>query len=174
MLNPHKRVFRLIAILWIFVFVNACAPSGFSNPAAAAFSDWKPANVRLLQEVKDSSLPQVIAVYTRQNGFDLEIRCDFLKLSQPANFDLYLALDTRPGGTTLLPIEGGTVDIKWDLLVEAPANSQAQAFDTGFHPITNLRPRVIDDPRLAARVVQINRSNIPGDASRLDLQLFLT
>ena len=155
------------------ISLAACGPAGFSSSPASAFLGWKPADLRFLQAAASDSQPGLIAVYTRQTGFDLEIRFDFLDLIQPVDFDFYLALDTRAGGTTRMPIDTST-GLAWDTLIKIPAGGPALALEPSLAPRSDLIPRYLDNPRQAARVIQLNRSSLPGNPSQPALQVFLT
>ena len=179
-LSHHPGTARLSLIFqglsWILIAVclAACTPAGFSSNPATAFSEWKPADLRFLQAVGTGVQPGLVAVYTRQTVCDLEIRFDFLDLlAQPVDFDLYLALDTRAGGTTTLPIDA-SAGLAWETLIKVPSAGSAVALDDSLAPLANLIPRYVDDPRQAIRVIQINRTNLPGNPSQPALQVFLT
>ena len=61
---------------------------------------WQVSDLRALDPVdaQDPAL-DLIAVYTRGIGFEKQIRLDFLDLPENHSSDIYIALDTQPGGS---------------------------------------------------------------------------
>jgi hypothetical protein len=81
----------------------------------------------------DQPTQDLLAVYTRRAGDALEIRLDLLEHAAIPDYDLYLALDTRPGGGRSLPIEAQT-GLDWDTLLVIPASGEMQALDSQMQP----------------------------------------
>jgi hypothetical protein len=158
------------------VILAACVP--VQVPSASA-QDWAYADLRILDPV-DAPAPNhdLIAGYARQRPGELQLRLDLLDLSPQPEFDLYLALDFLPGGTTTLPIQAAT-DLQWDTLLIIPAFGQIQiitpredAYQLRPFPPTSLR--VLRDPSLNALTISINY--LAGSNSRqpVAIQVFLT
>ncbi|MGA2505163.1 MAG: hypothetical protein ABSG01_13825 [Anaerolineales bacterium] len=87
----------------------------------------------------------ILAVYTRTIGFDLEMRIDLLDLPLVPDYHLQILLDTNPGGNP------------WDLVIDIPA----QGSPTVTPATPGLIPRVIRDPWLDTVTVRINRQALP-------------
>lgn len=81
------------------------------------------------------------------NGDEVSIRLDLLDFSDINNFDLYLALDTVPGGTNSLPLDG-KADLAWDLLLRLPAVGNPEALSSELQTIPLLTPSIIRQPQL--------------------------
>jgi len=109
------------------------------------------ADLRMLDPVDNTDSPStdILAVYTRTVGFDLEIRVDLLDLPLVPDYHLQILLDTSPGGNP------------WDLIIDIPAGSRP----TMTPGDTNTIPRVIRDPWLDTVTVRINRRAIPRSFS---------
>ncbi len=118
--------------LLLLLILSACAP----RPASA----WDAATLRALDPA-DAADPaaDLTALYTRQRGLWAEIRLDLLDIpfdparrdaDQPPLPDIYIALDTQPGGarTWLYPLSAAahlqTSDLAYDLLIAIPASGQ--------------------------------------------------
>lgn len=99
----------------------------------------------------------LIAAYTRQNSEELEWRFDLFELSDPAEYDMYLALDTAPGGKETLPIST-TSDISWEVLLIIPAHGEIQALHAEDTSIKSPAIRVVRDPRLDTLVLSMHLS----------------
>jgi len=91
-----------LACFLLIVLFAACVP--LHGPLLT--NSWVYADLRNLDPA-DSPLPgqDLIAVYTRATGEELQVRLDFLDLALIPDFDLFLALDTMPGGRRDLPLE---------------------------------------------------------------------
>jgi hypothetical protein len=168
-INRFLRLFTALAIL--LAVLPGCTVSG-SGPASA-FSAWVYSDLRFMQAATADPEHSLIAVYTRQDDFDLEVRLDFLDLAAPLDFDTYLALDTRGGGNTRLPFEAAA-GAPFDLLVKIPAVGTPSAVDSQLNPVPGLVPRVSDDPGLDTMVVALNRASLVGNPGALGLQVFIT
>jgi len=126
--------------IFCLLSVVSCAPQSSQR-------EWTIADLRVLDPVDDTPSPStdILAVYTRIIGFDLEIRVDLLDLPLIPDYHLQILLDTLPGGNP------------WDLVIDLPANSSPSV--TPANP--NIIPRVIRNPWLDTVTVRINRRAIP-------------
>ncbi len=177
----HNEVKLKIVHIWHWVLIAsllsgllpACSAfAGLPNPSSA-FSGWKPADLRLLQAPGSDPEHSLIALYSRETNFDLEIRLDFLDLSGPPDFDVYLALDTQTGGSANVPISAKP-GFAFDVWLKIPASGVPQAFDARMQPMADLRPRSASDPSLDIMTIQLNRANLPGNPSGVGIQVFVT
>ena len=75
----------------------------------------------------------IIAVYSRIRGEKLQIRLDLLDHSILPEYDLYIAIDSKPGGSKELPIQA-TSDLDWDTLVIVPSSGNFQVLDSKLNP----------------------------------------
>jgi hypothetical protein len=120
--------------------VASCAP-------LSSRRDWSIADLRLLDPLDNTASPStdILAVYTRTIGFDLEIRLDLLDLPLVPDYDIQILLDTVPGGSP------------WDFIIDIPARGSPTVTPSN----AALVPRVIRDPWLDTITVRINRKAIP-------------
>jgi hypothetical protein len=163
----------LVYLSLMLAALPGCTTSGLPAAASSAFTGWTYRDLRFLQAATDDPQHSLIGVYTRQSGFDLEIRLDFLDLSAPIDFDTYLALDTQGSGSSILPF-AARAGLPYDLLIEIPAQGLPIAMDASQRPMNSLIPRVVDDPSLDTLVITLNRTGIPGNVNGLELQAWIT
>jgi len=169
-----KHVALPFCLVLVLSCITACMPYGLVPPRTSAFENWKAADLRYLQAPDSDPQHSLIAVYQRQADFDLQIRLDVLDLTPPLDFDLYLAFDTRPGGSTALPMLGIQSGLAYELLIKIPADGLPEALDENLNPLPNLIPRTANHPGLGILTVSLNRGALPGSLSQWGLQVFLT
>ena len=118
MLSSH--FWKLIYLFLLGLFLSGCAFQQSSSTTTGSAS-WSYSDLRVIDPVDSiNSNQDLIAAYLQQDGKRTEIRLDFFELSEIPDFDLYLALDTSPGGRTDLP-ESGSTHLAWDSLLVIPA-----------------------------------------------------
>ena len=90
----------LVLLLISILNLAACMP-GLGTPVYAPFVY---ADLRLLDPI-DAPEPthDLIALYARSRADDLQMRLDLLDHAPLPDYDLYIALDSAPGGATQLP-----------------------------------------------------------------------
>ena len=177
----HVCLFSLIVI----ISLNACSPSTIINPEQL----WTIDDLRALKQVEGVNPSQeLIAVYTRIAGFDLQIRLDFLDLKLENDSDIYLVLDLHYAGTTCLPVDLPTQN-GWDTLVIIPSVGIPQIFSTivpedkitgelngclPWQQIEDVIPRVARDPWNDTMVISLNNATLIDHNHSFLLQVFLT
>ncbi len=143
-----KRTSRPYLFLLLSIF---CLLPVVSCARVSSQQEWIIADLRVLDPVDNTASPStdILAVYTRTIGFDLEIRVDMLDLVLIPDYHLQILLDTLPG------------ENPWDLVIDIPAEGRPSVTPVN----TNLIPRVIRDPWLDTVTVRINRKAIPRSFS---------
>ena len=133
------RLFLLLSVFCLLPIVS-CIP-------ASSYREWTYADLRLLDPVDDTSTPStdILAVYVRKFGSDLEIRVDLLDLPLTPDYRLQILLDTLPGGNP------------WGLTINIPADGHPSMTPAN----SNLIPRLIRDPWMDTVTVRFNRLDIP-------------
>jgi hypothetical protein len=140
--SPLVWFVRVVFLLVSVLAVASCAPA----PEAAPLPAWRYTDLRGLDPA-DAPSPSfdILAIYTRSQGEIWSMRLDLLESNPAPDFDLYLAIDSQPGGSTTLPIQAET-SFAWDTLLVIPARGPLQALDASLLPIRNTRLRVLRDP----------------------------
>lgn len=175
----------VISILICLAFLTiSCSPQENVNPAVA----WDYTDLRILSDYDDlNSEGDFIAGYSRLAGSDLQLRFDLLDLPITGTIDIYIALDTEPGGTRQLPIDGFT-EIDWDTLLVLPAVGSPQAFSSNSIDENNLKtdiesqfslredliPRVIRIPWQDYVLTSINQAALPISTKGFKIQALST
>jgi hypothetical protein len=161
-------------LLAVSLILGACAPALPQSATQDPLSGWTLADLHWLAESPDgASGAQPVAFYFRSRGGELEFRLDLLELTDPLGFDLLIALDTRPGGTQGLPVQGSAA-LEWDLLLVFPAAASPYALLPNQKPDPGVLPRILRDPALGSLVVTVNSTTLPGDLNHLRAQAFLS
>ena len=131
-----STAFRLLLAASFILSAVSCAPS---SPHWA----WSYADLRLLDPLDNTPTPStdILAVYVRNIGFDLEIRIDLLDIPINPDYDLRLTLTTPSGDLTIFISAAGKPLV-------TPA-------------LTGIQARVVRDPWLDTVTVLLNRLTIP-------------
>jgi hypothetical protein len=166
----------LLLLAGLCLAVAGCRPAPVVTPSEA----WTYADLRILSPAS-ANLPSLdlIALYTRTAGGDLQIRLDLLDLALEPDGDLYLALDWTTGGRTDLPFDAGA-SLAWDILLVLPVHGQpyalAPASSEGgaFSPFPALIPRISRVPWQDMIVVSFNPNALPGVERGFSLQAYIT
>lgn len=169
---------KYILVITISLFLCACMPTRHVSPG----QKWLYADLRSISTPEDI-LPyyDLIAVYTRNADTDFQIRLDFLDLDLTPRTDLYLALDTQPGGTDWLPL-GIKAQVNWEILLVFPAEGPPQVLkapnkspnspqDLEVYP--DLVPRIVRDPYMDSVVISMNSASLAPRAPIYTLQAFV-
>ena len=170
---PHHPFF--LGFFISLVILSACVPYNRAEPQNA----WEYADLRALAPADGPQADlDLIALYSRFAGSDFQIRLDLLDLDTDAQLDLYLALDTTPGGTRVLPFQA-QAEIDWDLLLFFPQSGSPQAFSpptkigTDFPRQPDIIPRISRYPWLDSLLISINPNLISTFTQRISIEAFI-
>jgi hypothetical protein len=170
-----RVLFISLALAILGLGLAGCGLSALASPS----DPWAYEDLRALAEA-GAGPPSLdlIALYTRRAGGDLQVRLDLLDLAFAPDGDLYLALDWKPGGTRTLPLEA-EAGLDWDALLVLPVQGQPYALSPSlvegddFDPLAGLIPRVARIPWNDMIVVSFNPQVIPGVEGGYSLQAFM-
>jgi hypothetical protein len=128
----RKLTILIAVLLLVGTVLPACRPASQAAPLPPISEGaWKYEDLRWIGQADASDpKPDLIAVYTRRTGEELQIRLDFLTSPASLPFDVYLAMQYARGGKTDLPIEAST-DIRWNELLIFPSSSSPLHLETG-------------------------------------------
>jgi hypothetical protein len=131
----------------LLLLIVLCLLAGVSCVPGREDQEWTVSDLRLLDPPDDSASPStdILAIYNRNIGSDLEIRLDLLDLPLAPDYHLQILLDTSPGGNP------------WDLILDIPADGHISLTPAR----SNIIPRIIRDPWLDTITVRFNRLSIP-------------
>ena len=135
-------------------------------------SGWTYTQLRIIDAVEmQNAASDIIAIYTRENAGQFEIRIDFLALNKKSLNDLRIAIDYAKGGS-----KDVTDDIRSDIAWEILYSSKSNAFTFFENPApqnVSDKPEVVYDEQMEAVLITFPEwllSNL--DRSRLNLQVF--
>jgi hypothetical protein len=178
-----SRLSLILSLSFLFL-IASCTPVKEEDPS----SHWKVADWQSLSTYDDEIIGgDFIAGYVRNAGSDLQLRFDLLEVNPFPVSDFYIALDTQPGGSTQLPVQGNA-DIEWDTLLVLPASGNPEAFsptdisnnesspeiEDKFHFREDLIPRIIRIPWQDYILVSINQNSILQSSPGIKIQAFST
>jgi hypothetical protein len=151
-------------------------------------SQWNSSDLQKISPYNESiSAGDFIAGYVRNARSDIQIRFDLLDVGTYPSSDFLIALDTEPGGTTQLPVEG-VADIEWDTLMVLPAIGSPKSYSSssftdlttqgyfteGIQFRSDLIPRFTRIPWQDYILVSINRNAIQQNPAGFKIQAFST
>ncbi len=167
----NTRYLGQLLVLLGAVLLSDCQP--ISMPLLSE-PKWIYTDLRILDEA-DASNPEqdFLAGYLRLLGNELQIRLDFLDLNTLPATDLYLALDSMPGGTEELPWHQ-PVALAWDALLVIPASGELQVLGPDQTSIPGSGLRVVRDPIQDTITISILADSLPGKFLPARLQVFST
>ncbi len=159
-------------LLLLGCLLSACLTSPPANEGALSRESWSYDHLQQLDPVDSSSPHQdLIALYSRIVGHDLQIRIDLLDLVADSPVDVYIALDLVPGGSRMLPLET-RAGLEFDLLVELKGSLPPRALDSNLEPVPELLPRLVREPDLDTLTISLNRRSLPADLRQARIQAF--
>ncbi len=149
---------RFLLSLMLIALLGACTGQRLESPDRP----WAYADLRALDPSDDPNpASDITAVYAREIGSDLQIRIDLLDIPLTPNYTLDLLLDTRPGGSTVCPLQC-TTTLQWDFDIHIPAEDAPSVFKQNLKPAPKLTPRVMRDPALDTLTISLNRNSLPA------------
>ncbi|MGW8143472.1 MAG: hypothetical protein ACWGN2_03705 [Anaerolineales bacterium] len=175
---------QFILLLGLLILGVSCAPIEKTEPN----SQWDYATLKWISSYNENiASGDFVAGYIRSAGSDLQLRFDLLDVGIYPKSDFFVALDTQPGGTYQLPIQGDA-EIEWDTLLVLPASGSPKAYSAsefiemetfpGTEEQLQLRqdiiPRISRFPWHDYILVSINRNALPDFSTGLKIQAFST
>jgi hypothetical protein len=164
-------------LLLLVFFLIGCKhnPQELNN---STFGMWKYADVRLLDPV-DTLDPErdLIALYTRDNKHVIQIRIDFLDLDSPIAQDIYIPIDTNPGGSNQIRTRNDqliTVDIDWDYLIFFSASGNVEIMNSEYFVLDDFGLFVILNSFQDNIILSFNHGLLPAITSLTKIQVIIT
>ncbi len=162
--NRHKIKARSATLIWFLTILTAGCLSSCQTPGGEPLAEpnWAYTDLRILDHA-DASAPELdfLAGYLRVLGPEIQIRLDFLDLAELPATDLYLALDSTPGGASELPWHV-PLDLAWDTLLVIPASGEMQVLSPDLHAINGSGLRVVRDPIHDSVTISLIAKSLPG------------
>jgi hypothetical protein len=168
---------RAILLSSILLILVACQ----SSQQEQNTTKWSYTDLRIISaDFAENPNYDIVAAYTRESGSDIQIRLDLLNISPDIQSDIYIALDTQPGGTTSLPLEIES-QIYWDTLITIPAIGNPVAYlptspETEKSKLTrrgDIIPRAYQDYQNDYLTISLNKFVFPKFNQLFRAQVFL-
>ena len=171
MINRFARLFFLFFLLFASCQAQPAPPQ--PSPLVEA-PPWRYTDLRLIKAPGSQPPSQTLAaLYTRPVGTELQIRVDLLDFNTQPDFDLYLALDTRPGGVRQLPITA-QAGIDWDALITLYASGEVTAVDAQGIEIPGLKLFAVQDASQDSVVFSLDSNALGLGRTGYSIQVFVT
>ncbi len=160
-------------ILPLLAFLSGCTAQAVNPP----FSEWAYSDLRKIDDFheisQNSDTPDIVALYTRQDSRDIQIRLDFFDHPQVADYDLYLAFDAIAGGNSALPIDA-VPSFAWETLLILPASGEIQVLGSQMQSKPAARVQVFRDAFLDTLTLGFSRSTLPTSLQNWRVQAWIT
>lgn len=163
-----KRTWLIFGLGFCLVFSAGCQAPVSATP-------WQYADLRLLDPVDAPQGSQdLVAAYTRLGKNDVQLRLDWLDHGWLPDYDLFVCLDTRPGGASALP---GSPEfaLGCEATLVIPATGALQVRDGNGAPLADAALRVIREAFFDQVEISFSPAVVHGpgraNASRLPFQI---
>jgi hypothetical protein len=168
--------FRIILFILPLFLAGCHSISRIQNDNSSL--NWNYEDLRLLDGIDATEPDQdLIALYTRDNNQSFQIRLDFLDVNTYLRKDIYIPLDTNPGGTLNIKTKkNGTItsDINWDYLIIIPDSGNIIIVDDHLSPISGMQLFIVYDSSQDMMVISFNKSVLPLYYGQTKLQVIIT
>jgi hypothetical protein len=146
-LDPHRIAIRKLPRLLLLLSLLAGLTGCQSQPVYVTPPDWKYADLRALDPADNIPPSQdLIALYIRRLGADIEIRLDLVDLSIPVDGDLRLQIDS-PSSSEIV-------------FLDIFASGDIRASSESGLIISGLQPRVTRDTFLDTVAISLDRASL--------------
>lgn len=175
--KPSRYLYWILLFTSIYILLVACQSSKpDQNPTVWVYTDLRAISANFT----DNPSNDVVAAYTRESGSDIQIRLDWLDITRDFQSEIYIALDTQPGGTTYLPLDTDSI-LNWDTLIKVPAHGSPVA----YNPATpgelksqltireDVVPRAFADIQNDYVVISLNKFVFPEHSQIFQAEVFL-
>jgi hypothetical protein len=140
--------------------------------------DWKYSDLKLI-DAADAVEPDqdLIAAYSRIDDHNLQLRMDFLELGKYLGKDIYIPIDTNPGGDTQILSDDKSrlvSDIKWDYLIKMTKTAGIELVDNHYKILNASQLYVVYDRDQDRIVIGVTSSNLPTISGQTKFQVIIT
>ncbi len=175
----HHKHFILAAVVLLMLAILSTGCQSIVLPMQQeSLLEWKYADLRLLDPM-DAATPgnDLVAMYTRTMEDSFQIRLDFLALGEDLENDIYIPIDTNPGGTfALLTHDNSEIrsDLQWDYLLKITRTGDAGIIDSQYAPVNGPLLFVIFDSSQDRIIIDVMHNHLPIYPGITRLQAIVT
>lgn len=167
---------KILAFLFVSLSLALCSPL----PPSTSFDNntlWRYGDLRLLDPL-DAPNPALdgIAAYARQTREHLEIRLDLLEANLQPLADIYIAMDTQPGGAPSIPqlsIPQTIPLLQWDILIILKNSQSPIALNVKNQPLPELAPLISWDAENDYLTVRLLHAALQDKIGHIAFQIFI-
>lgn len=178
MSNLLRVISQKISILCILsIFLISCQ-SNINYVPMSLMQDWTYKDLKSLDPI-DMERPDqdMIAVYSRINDQWMQFRIDFLDLEAKRSQDIYIFVDTNPGGVNEAKLMSDIVvqlDVSWEYMIVIPANGDTKLLENDYKAVPGSRLIYYQDITQDYIVLSVKRNSLPFVMAVTKLQVYIT
>ncbi len=176
--NRYVKVFLCVTSLIIMFLLQIGCQSEVSIQNSSKILEWKYSDLKILDPIDMIKPDQdLIAAYARRNNQSLELCLDFLYLDKNNGKDIYISLDTNPGGSTQIITNGEgylTSDIRWEYLIKITAAGDVTMQNNHYSSVDNNLLFVINDSAQDRIIIDISHTRIPISYGNVEFEVIIT
>lgn len=167
---------KILTFLFVSLSLALCSPLP-SSSSSDTNTPWRYGDLRLL-DPPDAPNPALdgIAAYARQTSEHLEIRLDLLEADIQPLADIYIAMDTQPGGAQSIPqlsIPQTIPRLQWDILFILKNAHSSIALNTQNQPLPELNPLINWDSENDYLTVRLPNAAFQDATKHIAFQVFI-
>jgi hypothetical protein len=167
---------KLIILLFFSLLLVSCQSA--QSQQYFGLLDWKYGDLKLV-DPSDTDQPEqdVVAAFTRITGPYFQMRLDFLDLGDTSHQDLYIPIDTNPGGLTQITTDKNNTlatDIAWDYLIKISSSGKVEILNSQQMPVLGMSLLIVRDREQDYLVLSFKRDALPLNLARTHFQVIVT
>ncbi len=176
-LHPLGVILTAASLVFISVLLSGCQSSPV-NQNYHKLLEWKYSDLKLLDSI-DTVIPDqdLVAAYSRKEIDSIQMRLDFLDLDHYLGKDIYIPIDTNPGGQfQIITEKGGQLvsDIRWDYLLTITASGDVEIVDKTYSGVVGAQIFIIYDSSQDRIVIDVSRSDLLRLFNNAKLEVIIT
>jgi hypothetical protein len=167
---------KLIILLFFSLLLVSCQSA--QSQQFFGLLDWKYSDLKLV-DPSDTDQPEqdLVAVFTRISGSYFQMRLDFIELGDTSQQNLYIPIDTNPGGLTQITTDKNdtlATDIAWDYLIKISSSGKVEILNSQQMPVFGMSLFIVRDREQDYLVLSFKRDTLPINLARTYLQVIVT
>ena len=176
--NHYGKDFLCITCMIIVLLLQTGCQSVVNVQNFREILEWNYSDLKVLDPIDMINPDQdLIAAYARTNNQSLQLAFDFLYLDKNLGKDLYIPLDTNPGGNTQIITNGEgylVSDINWDYLIKITDAGDVTLLNNHYSVVDDTLLFVINDSEQDRIVIDISHTNIPISDGNVKFEVLIT
>lgn len=175
--KSFKSIFSAICFAILPYLLVGCSTARI-NPSSRNLLEWKYSDLKLIDPIDAVDPGQdMVAAYVRMSDHSLQLRIDFLDLEKFFGKDIYIPIDTNPGGETQIITNNNghlTSDVSWDYLIKITVSGKMELFDHHLSRVNGLQFFIEYDEAQDRMIIDVIRSGLPTISGQTKFQVIVT